>query len=90
MKNELIVTMTIEYNEDGPTVFWHVVSVNPRAGVFYLDLIHTRPLSRGTIHSQTFTRSETRHLVACIKPLPSAQLRPPTPEEVSKYRTRTT
>ena len=88
MKNELLVTMAMEYDEDGPTVFWHVVSVNPRAGVFYLDLIHTRPLGRGTIHSQTFTRSETRQLVACIKPLPGARLRPPTPKEVSKYRAR--
>ena len=86
MKNELLVAIAIEYNNDGPTVFWHVVSVNPRAGVFYLDLIHTRPLGRGTIHSQTFIRSEARQLAACIKPLPSAKLRPPTPKEVSKYR----
>jgi len=92
MKNELLVAIAIEYDDDNGAVFWHIVSLSRRTGIAYLDLkyVDGRALtSLETIHSDIFSsRSEKRRLATSIKPLPYKQLRPPTPEEVSKYRAR--
>jgi len=97
MKNDLLVTMAIEYddNDDGGAVYWHVISISPRTGTVYIDLkyVDDRVSTFETIHYEVlhYSRSEARQRAATvIKPLPDAQLRQPTPEEISKYRARTT
>jgi len=89
MKNELLVTMAMEYDNGGGVTFWHIVSVSLRTGIFYYDLkCADRRGSTGlrTIHSEVFTRGRARQFAAQIKPLPYKQLRPPTPEEISGFR----
>jgi len=95
MKNELLVAVAIEYDDDGGAVFWHILSISRRTGIVYLDLkyVDDRASTIETIHNDTFSlRSEVRlytglrRLAACIKPLPYKRLRPPTLEEISRLR----
>jgi len=89
MKNELLVTMALEYGESGITEFCHVVSIDLHTKKLCFDLIHTGLRPPGIIHSHILDCDKAHQLTADIKPLPGAQLRPPTPKEVSKYRART-
>ena len=89
MKNELLVAIAVEYDDDGGAVFWHIISISQRTGTAYLDLkyVDDRASTIETIHNDTFSlRSGARRLAACIKPLPYKRLRPPTPEEISRLR----
>ena len=97
MKNDLLVTMAIEYDDDddGGAVYWHVISISPRTGTVYIDLkyVDDQVSTFETIHYEVlhYSRGAPRQRAATvIKPLPDAQLRQPTPEEISKYRARTT
>ncbi|MHA1364756.1 MAG: hypothetical protein ACTSP1_19895 [Candidatus Freyarchaeota archaeon] len=94
MKNDLLVTMAIEYDDDddGGAVYWHVISISPRTGAVYIDLkyVDDRVSTFETIHNEVFHSCSARQRAATvIKPLPDAQLRQPTPKEISKYRART-
>jgi len=82
--------MAMEYDNDGGAAFWYIISVSPRTGMFYFDLLRTRPRGLEIVHSQVLSRGEVYQFAAHIKPLPDYQLRTPTPEEISKYRARTT
>jgi len=90
MKNELLVTIAMEYDNNGGVTFWHIVSASLRTGIFYYELKcadHKGSIGK-SIHNEVFVRGAARLLAPHIKPLPYKQLRPPTPEEVSKYRAR--
>ena len=90
MKNDLLITMAIEYDDD--VVFWRIISISPRTGMVYLDLkyVDDQASTFETIHNEVFHSCSAHQIAAHMVPPPDYQLRPPTPEEISKYRARTT
>jgi len=84
------VLLVVESDAALGDLYWHIVSTNLRAGDLRYELISTPP-GRRRLFNAYWTRSRTERtaktkLRQLVRPLPSGALRPPSPEEVLRWR----
>jgi len=92
MNKQTLVSLVVEYDAALGDLYWHVVSTNLRTGDLSYELVGAQP-ERRHLFDAYWTRFMLKRVVIqrlrwYIRPSPvlAATLRPPSPEEVSRWR----